>query len=179
MKIDFRTCNEEELWKFVATHLKKRNIDTVLVGGAVVSIYTEGAYQSGDLDLILTQLFVKDLPKIMAEIGFEKQKGRYYIHLDCKHLFIEFPKGPLEIGDDHSVTPDEVEVNTEIIKILSPTDCVKDRLATYIYYKDRVGMEQALMVAKKHPINLESVEKWCRKENAVPVFQEFLNNLKQ
>ena len=61
MKIDFQDCTEEELWKYVASHLKSKNIDTVLVGGAVVSIYTEGAYQSGDLDLILTQLFVKNL----------------------------------------------------------------------------------------------------------------------
>ncbi len=31
----------------------KGGIDTILVGGAVVSIYTEGAYRSGDLDFIL------------------------------------------------------------------------------------------------------------------------------
>jgi len=49
MEIDFASCNEEELWKYVALHLKTENIDTVLVGGAVVSIYTEGAYESGEL----------------------------------------------------------------------------------------------------------------------------------
>ena len=59
MKIDFENCTEEELWKFVATHLKSKGIDTVLVGGAVVSIYTKGAFESGDLDLILTDYFVK------------------------------------------------------------------------------------------------------------------------
>ena len=51
MEIDFSSCNEEELWKYVALHLKSENIDTVLVGGAVVSIYTEGAYESGDIDI--------------------------------------------------------------------------------------------------------------------------------
>jgi hypothetical protein len=59
MKIDFKTCTEKELWEFVASHLKLRGVSTVLVGGAVVSIYTDGAYQSGDLDFILTDLFVK------------------------------------------------------------------------------------------------------------------------
>lgn len=59
MKIDFKTCTEEELWKFVATHLKKKGIDTVLVGGAVVSIYSDGAYKSGDLDFVLTKMFQK------------------------------------------------------------------------------------------------------------------------
>lgn len=178
MQIDFKTCTEEELWKYVASHLKLNNIDTVLVGGAVVSIYTEGAYESGDLDLILTNMFVKNVPQVMKDIGFER-KGRHYVHPECSHLYIEFPKGPLEIGDDLEIKPEEITVDGTKIKILSPTDCVKDRLASYIYFKDRVGLEQALLVARKHPVNLESVEKWCTKENAQIVFQEFINLLKK
>ncbi|WP_408095619.1 nucleotidyltransferase [Peredibacter sp. HCB2-198] len=178
MKIDFKTCTEEELWKYVAGHLKDRGIDTVLVGGAVVSIYTEGAYESGDLDLILTNYFVTNLPEIMAEIGFIRDKRRHFIHPECKHLYIEFPKGPLEIGDDIHIQPDETTVGGTTIKILSPTDCVKDRLATYIHFKDRVGIEQALMVARKHPVNLSSIEKWCEKENAKNIFEEFISNLR-
>jgi hypothetical protein len=177
MQINFKTCTEEELWKFVASHLKTRNIDTVLVGGAVVSIYTEGAYESGDLDLILTNFFVKNLPEVMKEIGFLK-KDRHYIHPECSHLFVEFPKGPLEIGDDLKILPQEHEIEGKTIKILSPTDCVKDRLATYIYFKDRVGIEQAVMVAGKHPVNLEAIESWCKKEKAQDVFQEFIESLK-
>lgn len=36
MKINFKNCSEEELWKYVATHLKQNGIDSILVGGAVV-----------------------------------------------------------------------------------------------------------------------------------------------
>lgn len=178
MQIDFKSCTEEELWKYVATHLKKRNIDTVLVGGAVVSIYTEGAFESGDLDLILTNFFVKNVPEVMSEIGFKK-KGRHYVHPECKHLYIEFPKGPLAIGDDAQIVPDEMTVEGIEIKILSPTDCVKDRLASYIHFKDRVGLEQALLVAKKHPVNFGSIEKWCQKENSQNIFDEFLEIFKK
>lgn len=178
MKIDFKTCSEEELWKYVASHLKARGIDTVLVGGAVVSIYTEGAYESGDLDFILTNFFVKNVPEVMKEIGFIRHAGRHYIHPECSHLYIEFPKGPLEIGDDSQIIPNEVEVEGKKIKILSPTDCVKDRLASYIYFKDRVGFEQAIMVAKKHPVNIKSIELWCEKENAQSIFEEFKSALR-
>lgn len=177
MEIDFSICNEEELWKYVALHLKSENIDTVLVGGAVVSIYTEGAYESGDIDLILTKLFVNNLTSAMRKIGFEK-RGRHFIHPECNHLFIEFPRGPLEIGDDFNIIPDEVEIEGKTIKILSPTDCVKDRLATYIHFKDRVGIEQALLVAKIHPVKLEAIKKWCEQEKAEDVFEEFINLLK-
>lgn len=171
MKIDFKTCSEEELWKFVASHLKSKGIDSVLVGGAVVSIYTSGAYESGDLDFILTDYFVKNLPTVMKEIGFVR-KGRHYVHPECSHLYVEFPSGPVEIGDDSTIIPNEVEVDGKKIKILSPTDCVKDRLATYIYFKDRVGLEQAALVAKSHPVKFEEVKRWCEKENAPQVFEE-------
>lgn len=176
MQIDFSTCSEEELWKFVAAHLRSKNIDSILVGGAVVSIYTDGAYESGDLDFILTDYFIKNLPEVMAEIGF-KRKGRHYVHPDCHHLFVEFPKGPLEIGDDFNIIPEVVEVEGKPIKILSPTDCVKDRLASYTYFKSREGFDQAILVAQKHPVNLGSIEAWCKKEGAEATFREFSETL--
>lgn len=179
MKIDFKTCSEEELWKYVAAHLRKRGVDSVLVGGAVVSIYTKGIYKSGDLDFILTDFFIKNIPQLMKEIGFEKKSGRHYVHPECKHLYIEFPKGPLEIGDDTQIIPEEVTVEGVKIKILSPTDCVKDRLASYIYFKDRVGLEQSVLVARQHPVNYESIQKWCEQENAAAIFDEFKSYLQK
>ena len=50
--IDLATCTEAELWRFVASHLEGQGIGVVLVGGAVVAVYTEGAYRSGDLDFV-------------------------------------------------------------------------------------------------------------------------------
>lgn len=43
MKFDYKNATEEELWKFVGKHLADNGFDAVLVGGAVVSIYTDGA----------------------------------------------------------------------------------------------------------------------------------------
>jgi len=100
-KINLKTCSEKELWLYVSTHLKKRGIGTVLLGGAVVSVYTNGAYQSGDLDFVREGFLAKDIDSAMAEIGFYKNTGRHYLHPDCSHLYIEFCGGPLlGIGDD-------------------------------------------------------------------------------
>lgn len=85
----------------------------------------------------------------MKEIGFEKKDMRHYVHPDCKHLFVEFPGGPpLGIGEDNDITPDEVEVEGQVIKIFFPTDCVKDRLASYIHFKAPECLDQAVMVAR-------------------------------
>lgn len=179
MKINLQTCSEKELWEYVAVHLKNKGIDTILVGGAVVSIYSKGAYHSGDLDFVKVSMFVTKLDETMKEIGFKK-KGRHYIHPKCKHLFVEFPGGPpLGIGEDNRIVPDEVEVSGTIIKILSPTDCVKDRLASYIHFKAPEGLDQAVLVAKNQEVNLTSIKKWCKMERAEWAFEELLKKLKE
>ncbi len=178
MKINFKKCTEEELWKFVAAHLKKKGIDTVLVGGGVVSVHSRGAYKSGDLDFVLTSMFVNGLPEAMEEIGFIKGSGRHYIHPECKHIHVEFPSSFLEIGDDNQIKPEELRIEGVKIKILSPTDCVKDRLASYIYFRARECLDQAVLVAKAQPVKLKSVENWCKNENKHWAFEDFLKKLK-
>ena len=178
MTIDFDNCTALELWKYIAVHLKKNGIDTILVGGAVVSIYSSGIYQSGDLDFLLTDMFTKNLREILGQIGFVQQGGRHYQHPQCKHLFIEFTTGFLSIGEDNKIKPDEVEVEKIKIKILSPTDCVKDRLASYLYFKSRDCLDQALLVAERHPVGLEKIKKWSEGENHPEIFAEFKNLLK-
>ena len=46
---DWKTVTESSLWEYVGWHLAKNNIKTILVGGAVCAIYSDGAYQSGDI----------------------------------------------------------------------------------------------------------------------------------
>ena len=179
MKINLKNCTEEELWKYVATHLKAKGIDTVLVGGAVVSIYSEGSYESGDLDFVLVDMFVKNLPEAMKEIGFVKKGGRHFIHPECNHLHIEFPSSFLEIGYDNQIIPDQIDYKGVKIKILSPTDCVKDRLSSYIHFKARECLDQAILVGKKHPINLEAVREWCKGEGAESAFEDFIQKLQK
>jgi len=112
---DWKQCTEEELWRYVAWHLEGAGIRTVLVGGAVVAIHTEGLYCSGDLDIIADDFDRERLAVVLADIGFVPGKSRYFKHPECGHLFLEFPRGPVEIGDECPVTPDEIEVEGRTI----------------------------------------------------------------
>ena len=178
MNIDLKTCSEEVLWKYIATELSKNDVDVILVGGAVVSIYSEGAYRSGDLDFVLNDFSRQKLDEVLASLGFKKS-GRFYKHPECKHLYLEFMTFPASIGEDYQIIPREVEIEGKIIKIYSPTDCVRDRLAGFMYFKSRDNFDQAVLVAKKHSINLEKVKIWCESENQQKVFEEFLAALKK
>jgi len=143
----------------------------------VAAIYSEGAYRSGDLDLVIINYLSENLPRLMKEIGFEKTEGRHYSHPKCKHLIVEFSSFPAAIGDDYKIEPKKVKVNKTIIRIYSPTDCIRDRLASYIHFKARDCMDQAILVAERQSFNLGKIEAWCKSEKAPEAFAEFKKRL--
>lgn len=174
---NWRKCTEEDVWEYVAWHLAKNGIQTILVGGAVAAIYSEGAYKSGDLDFVLKTYVVGKLTEIMESIGFNKSVGRQFIHPHCDK-FVEFVTGPAGIGDDVKIKPARREVEGQILYLYSPTDCIRDRLASYIHFKARECLEQAVLVAKKLPFNQKKVKDWCRDEGAPEAFDELMKKLK-
>ena len=176
---DFKSCTEEELWKFVGFHLSKASIESVLVGGAVVAVYSKGAYRSGDLDFVTQKGTNAEIQKVLESLGFEKVRGRHYEHPECKHLIIEFPPGPISIGEDYKIEPEEIKVEGQVIRIFNPTDCIRDRLASYIHFNARECLDQAVLVAKNQPVNLDKIKNWCDTEGATKVFEEFILKIKK
>lgn len=170
-------ATEEEVWKFVAWHLAKNGIETILVGGAVAAIYSDGIYKSGDLDFVLKTYSAEMIPKVMKSIGFKLSQGRHYIHPKCDK-FVEFVFGPVGIGDDIKIIPDEISIKGQTLYIYSPTDCIRDRLASYIHFKARECLDQAVLVADKFPFNHNKVKEWCAKEGAPEVYDALLRKLK-
>lgn len=175
---DWKNCTEEEVWTYVGWHLAKNGIETILVGGAVAAIYSEGAYKSGDLDFVLKTYVTGKIPEIMKSIGFEQSAGRHYIHPDCDK-FIEFVFGPAGIGDDVEIKPNPKKVSGKTLYIYSPTDCIRDRLASYIHFKARECLDQAVLVAQKHPFNQKKVKDWCIAEGAPQAFDELMKKLRK
>lgn len=173
----WKTATEEEVWEFVAWHLAKEGIKTVLVGGAVCAIYSKGLYKSGDLDFVSLSLFDEKIPDILSSIGFKKQAGRHYARSDCE-LYIEFVTGPPGIGDDIDIKPHVREVEGQALYLYSPTDCIRDRLASYIHFKARECLDQAVLVAQKVPFDINKIRTWCSNEGAPEAYTEFINKLK-
>lgn len=136
-----------ELAAFVQSHLQEKGVNVILSGGASVAFYSDNQYISADLDLICT-LFTKQrtIEEVMHTLGFV-QKGRYFKHPDTK-FFVEFPPGPLSVGKEPVQKIEEYELETGTLKIISPTDCVKDRLLGYFHWGDRQSLEQAILVAR-------------------------------
>ena len=56
MKIDWQKIRIKELAALISEKLRGGGVDSILVGGACVSIYTKNKYQSFDLDFVTHQL---------------------------------------------------------------------------------------------------------------------------
>jgi len=171
---DWTSCTEEEFWKYIAWHLENAGIKSVLVGGAVVAIYSEGLYRSGDVDIVPDDLGRRRIASVLQPLGFCATKGRYFHHPACKHLVVEFPPGPVSLGEDISIRPAEITVGGQILRLLSPTDCVKDRLAGWIHWRHRANFDQAVLVAlrQEDQINWQEIAKWCQNEGAQSVVED-------
>ena len=171
-----KNMNMTELAAFVCSELEKNNISVVLSGGSCVEIYSFGNYTSYDLDLInrYNEVFYK-IKDVMTNLGF-KEEGKYFTHNETKY-FIEFPSGPLGVGDDSVSKVDEIKTKFGTLKLLTPTDCVKDRLAAYFHWDDEQSLTQAVWVALKNEIDLENIEIWACKEQSVEKFEKFKNRL--
>lgn len=159
-----------EIAAYVATHLNQNGIKVVLTGGSCVSIYTDNRYQSYDLDFIEEGRSTrKKIAAALAQLGFQ-EKERYFTHPDTPY-FVEFPSGPLAIGDEpvHDIV--QMEFATGSLRLLSPTDCIKDRLANYYHWKDRQCLEQASMVAAIAAIDLAEIERWSRHEGMAEEYE--------
>ena len=127
---------------------------------------------------ILTSVWgqLEKITEALAEMGFRKQ-GKDFKHPDTD-FFVEFPTGPLAIGNQQIKAEAELEINGHMLKLLSPTQSVMDRLAAYFQWNDLQSLDQALWIAEKHIIKLEKVKKWAEAEGNLEKFKIFIEKLK-
>ncbi|MFH1681405.1 MAG: hypothetical protein ABIH26_12295 [Candidatus Eisenbacteria bacterium] len=167
---------DAELAAFVQSHLRKKGIDVVLSGGACVSIYSGGRYVSMDLDMVGALLAKpREIRTAMREIGFQAA-GRHFRHPGTEFL-VEFLRSPLSVGEEPVRAVEERRLSTGILRMISPTDCVKDRLAAYYHWNDRQCLEQASMVARANDVDLDEIERWSRVEGKLREFRRIKDRL--
>ena len=134
-------------------------------------IYSQNRYQSYDLDFVTYEDRGK-IKSALEELDFV-QKGRYFHHPDSI-FFIEFVTPPVSVGKETIKKYNHLGA----IILLSATDCVKDRLASFYYWNDRQALEQATMVCKAQKnVNLTEIKKWSILEGQQRKYEEFLQYL--
>ncbi len=159
-----------DLAGLVCATLDRHGVHTVLSGGSVVSILSENRFQSYDLDFIRTGIIGR-VDTAMSELGFRKD-GRHWVHERSPYL-VEFPPGPVQIGNATIAVFAERKTRLGLLRMLTPTDCVMDRLAWFYHANDPQGLAQAIEVSLRHRVSLARIERWSEGERASEKFREF------
>ena len=165
-----------ELAAFIADEFRRTNV--VLSGGSCVSIYSTEKYVSMDLDFVNAGFAKrKAIEEAMKALGFVEE-NRYFRHPDSA-LLVEFPPGPLGVGQEPVKQINEIATSTGVVRMISPTDCVKDRPAWYYHDNDLQCLEQAVLVAAAQVIDLDEIRRWSEGEGKADAFAAIKHRLRQ
>jgi hypothetical protein len=169
---NIKDMTQAELAAHIDTHLRSLGIAVILSGGAAVAVYSDHKYVSKDLDFIgRFMIDHKQIEEAMNQLGFEK-KGKFHFHQDTPY-YVEFLSGPASIGSEPIIEERELEFPTGTLRIISPTDAVKDRLASYYFWSDLQGLDQAVLIAQSNEVDMDNVGSWSTKQGYRPQFEEF------
>lgn len=156
-----------ELAFIVGSALHHAGICAVLSGGSAAAVYAPMENQSRDLDFILGYWSAFGVSaQCVTDLGFQERNGSY-MHPGTSFT-LEFPQGPLMIGSELITDWTTLRHDGMVLQILSPTDCVRDRLSWFLFYNsaDYSALEQALAVAGRHEIDLAMIRAWAAANGA-------------
>jgi hypothetical protein len=167
-----KNMSHAELSAYIQDSLQKEGISVVLSGGGAVSFYSNDKYVSKDLDLINANFAKRSkIKSVMGKLGFQ-EKGRYFVNPETQ-FFVEFPEGPLSVGQEPVKEIREFELATGTLRIVSATDCVKDRLCAFYFWNDQQGLTQAVLVTESQNVDLKEIERWSKAEGKEKEYEIF------
>lgn len=172
-----RNSSPLELAATISQALEDAGLTAVLSGGAAVSIYSGGRYESSDLDFVSSEQ-ISRLAAALTPLGFTRADGRHFEHPDSDY-YVEFPPGPLAVGGSLITEWDELQTDLGVIQILSPTQMVMDRLAAFIHWNDPPSLDQAVLIAEKHSLDWEALEDWVSQEGGQEKYETFRRALQR
>jgi hypothetical protein len=162
----------EELAALVCDALKRHGIKATLSGGACAVVYSCGKCVSRDLDFVPFDSVPKELErKALESIGFN-WNGAHYVH-PVAAFRVEMREPPHEIGGEPVRKPAARSVGSLELTMLSPTDCVKDRLVHFHRHDDRRSLEQAALVCESQDVDLREVRRWSKAEGMLGQYDKF------
>ena len=127
-----KDMSQIELAAYIQDSLQQHGIRVVLSGGSAVSFYSSNKYVSKDLDRLNIDFARRSKIKSVMEKIYFYEHGRYFMNSDTQ-FFVEFPDGPLSVGEEPVKEVSTFELMTGVLRVVSATDCVKDRLCAFYF----------------------------------------------
>lgn len=141
----------------IAEALRKINQDSVLVGGAAIEFYTQGAYSTSDIDMITEE--GPELITTMKDLGFEKL-GKDFVHQKL-NIYIEFPGRNLQNNEESIL----IKVKDKTLPIISIEDLIVNRLCAFKFWKIAIEGLNVLLLLENNEVNEKRLRDRAHEEN--------------
>ena len=170
----YKGLSVAELGAIVSEALNSAGIQAVLCGGSVATIYSGHQWESKDLDFVVARVDKKRIAEVLTGLGFEKMPNGLFGHADHTHSVDTLP-WPIVLGNEE-VDDEWTTIRTDVgnLQILTPTQCVKDRLAGFYHSVDRQSLDRAVEVCLYEEVDMEEIRRWSEGEYATEKLKEFL-----
>ena len=160
--------------------LEAHGITAVLTGGSAAAVYVPHLCTSYDADFVLEREEpLAEIADALFSLGFKRDgKSRIFVH-PHSIFTIDFPRGPLAVGGDYVHDTAILTSDDMTLRILLPTDCVRDRLAHFYHWDDFTALNAAVGVAaaKIDEINMDLLHSWSNREDSLDKFIQFERRL--
>ena len=118
--------------------LYPKGVAPALVGGGAVSLHTDGAYVTSDLDFV--GVVPQEVALELTNAGFHR-KGRYWVHEEFE-IFLEFPAAALDPG----ATTEVIERAGQQVIVLGLEELMVDRLCAWQFWQSEIDAVNALLL---------------------------------
>ncbi len=147
---------------------EKKGEKPIVVGGSAVDFYTEGIYQSYDIDLVSNR---KIIGEILENVFNFKPSGKNWINEQIG-LSVEIPDSRLA-GDKDKVTV--IRIGNLNVYVIGFEDLIIDRLNACVHWESQTDCEQAQFMLRiyRERLDFEYLEKRARSEGILKRLRKY------
>jgi hypothetical protein len=175
---DFAKLTLRQIIRTVAEHLEGAGYDPVLTGSACAAIYAGSALRPTSIDFVVNEYNASELGEVMRGVGFVRASMNHFESRKSPFDVIFLPP-PLAVGDDVVRETVTVQARPGSIRLLSSTDCVRQRLSMFYRWGDRKAFDEAVMVAKQQSVDMDLIRRWSEWEWCTDKYDEFVEALER
>lgn len=169
---DIKGLNVRDLAALICSGLTAQGFDPVLTGRACAAIYGGPSIHPDALDFVISEYVISKIKAAMGRLGFQCRVHRTYGSKNSE-IEVTFLPPPLCVGDNIVEDVHVVRTSKGDLRMLGSTDCVRQRLSMYYRFADQDALRDAVLVAKRHRIDMELVKRWSHWEWASDKFDDF------
>ncbi|HEX5035643.1 MAG TPA: hypothetical protein VFX30_00580 [bacterium] len=155
---------------------REKGMDFILVGGATVQFYTQGEYQTKDIDIILRGDTKEDIEEIMHSLDFKRTTNYRHFENPLFAFSVEFPPSPIQVGRRTITKVSLIKTPEGPLEIIRIEDIIMDRIIAGVEWKDARSIDQAKLIWRKNKdmIDLDYLTDFSKKEGYWKTLQKVI-----